>query len=892
MTIKKDLQLNGLWTYRDTYSNKPEGAMLEADNVNLDKLNIASPRVGFETKFQSAAPVGTSFANMFNYGNKLVVSSITQPSISTDVVSFATLPTMTALTSPAVPPPIGALYHSFAAAGNNLYFTSQSGVMSYNGTGYARQSGVTDPGTPVLSTYISGATTAWTKKQMAYRVLFFTEDSNGRRYVGAPSPRVWIARGDANEFGVYITVRDPSPLLPPNSYMQVYRTKTLPYNDPVGVIDDVATDEMFLVYETKIISGTFSIPVVDFTADSYLGAALYTNTSQEGIQQANDIPPLASVIELYQGRLLFGNVKTPATTVISLVSQLQNNARVSLLYTQVGGAVTTTNFDFYTGSPPSPPSGSTALVQIGTSDDVIIALQQTMDNWAAKMDILNIIRATRETEGAVAQIRVSIDPLYAYLYNKLTIQSADSIAAASFSPPVPTSSPLIATETVNLNRVMYSKADEPEAVPAMNYNDVGDPTEAIIAIKTLRDKAIIVKERSVWKLTGGDPLSFSFQLMDGTTSVVDGRTVQSLANKVYALSLQGIVSISESVQIVSRRITDLLVDKSGEATAWVDEEHGLYIVNPSLSTNSQLIVYNYLNDNYTSWSFADDSVVNNKDSYTPHMGITINSRMVLGVKTTYDYPSYTASIPVLRCQRWLWSSDLAYGDENLYVKYSSITDGVITFIAPTGTAGGSAMSNGISYLAPGVKMYQMSSTGQLTANGGVYQVLSVTVSGGNALVTASVLANPVIADPVQNTDVHYRFFKPSIATMTFWPFIGEGIETYKEFTELAIVSNKPVSGQITATFTTDLNPQSTTYTIASANTVAGWGGFPWGGVPWGGNTIPANRVERLLVPAYSSKAHELNTTITVQSNLQKWEISGISYNFRGIGFTPNNRGDK
>jgi hypothetical protein len=128
--------------------------------------------------------------------------------------------------------------------------------------------------------------------------------------------------------------------------------------------------------------------------------------------------------------------------------------------------------------------------------------------------------------------------------------------------------------------------------------------------------------------------------------------------------------------------------------------------------------------------------------------------------------------------------------------------------------------------------------------------------------------------------------------MPFWPFIGEGMETYKEFAEVAIVSNKPVSGQITATFTTDLNPQSTTYTVSSANTSVGWGGFPWGGVPWGGSSTQSNKVERLLVPAYTSKAHELNTTISVQSNRQKWEMSGISYSFRSIGFTPNNRGDK
>ena len=84
-----------------------------------------------------------------------------------------------------------------------------------------------------------------------------------------------------------------------------------------------ADDSMQLVYEANPTSGQItakSITVVDQTPDSLRGAALYTNATQQGILQANNVPPYALDLCLFQTCMFYANVQTPQQMFLTILA--------------------------------------------------------------------------------------------------------------------------------------------------------------------------------------------------------------------------------------------------------------------------------------------------------------------------------------------------------------------------------------------------------------------------------------------------------------------------------------------------------------------------------------------------------------------------------------------
>jgi hypothetical protein len=102
-----------------------------------------------------------------------------------------------------------------------------------------------------------------------------------------------------------------------NYFVQVYRTRTFTANG-IEILGDTVTpdDEMRLVFEGFPSSVDFSTGFINYF-DEYpeelrnTNANLYTNpTTGEGINQANDIPPIAEDINRFKNVLFFANTKT------------------------------------------------------------------------------------------------------------------------------------------------------------------------------------------------------------------------------------------------------------------------------------------------------------------------------------------------------------------------------------------------------------------------------------------------------------------------------------------------------------------------------------------------------------------------------------------------------
>ena len=110
-----------------------------------------------------------------------------------------------------------------------------------------------------------------------------------------------------------------------------------------------------------------------------------------------------------------------------------------------------------------------------------------------------------------------------------------------------------------VNRVYYSKYQQPEAVPAVNYFDVGSQDKAILRILPLRTSLFVFKEDGLYRISG-DSAPFQLELFDISFNVLAPDSVVVCNNVIYAWTTQGIQSLTEGgASIISRSIDNIVL---------------------------------------------------------------------------------------------------------------------------------------------------------------------------------------------------------------------------------------------------------------------------------------------------------------------------------------------
>jgi len=104
------------------------------------------------------------------------------------------------------------------------------------------------------------------------------------------------------------------------------------------------------------------------------------------------------------------------------------------------------------------------------------------------------------------------------------------------------------------HRVYYSKLLEPEAVPILNYLDVGANDKAILRIFPLRDTLFVFKEDGLYRISG-EVAPFSLSLFDSSCILLAPDSLDVSNNQLYCWTTQGVSIVTESgVNIISRPI--------------------------------------------------------------------------------------------------------------------------------------------------------------------------------------------------------------------------------------------------------------------------------------------------------------------------------------------------
>ena len=125
------------------------------------------------------------------------------------------------------------------------------------------------------------------------------------------------------------------------------------------------------------------------------------------------------------------------------------------------------------------------------------------------------------------------------------------------------------------NRVYYSKVNEPEAVPTINFIDIGSKDEEIKRILALRDNLFVLKDDGVYVISGTSAPDWSVRLIDNTRIIAPDSAVV-LNNQIYCLTEQGIVRITDGgVAIVSKGIENLIDKFTNGVTNYADQTFGI-----------------------------------------------------------------------------------------------------------------------------------------------------------------------------------------------------------------------------------------------------------------------------------------------------------------------------
>lgn len=141
------------------------------------------------------------------------------------------------------------------------------------------------------------------------------------------------------DMGVTVTLDTARTGTSAGDVLEVYRSRQSTTAPPDA--------ELYLVAEHTITISEISaaeVTVIDSVVDVDLGAALYTNPSQEGALRANGIPPRCADIAEYAGSVFFGDARAPHRLLARLVEIAGYETAMTCVADITSGSNTVTNF--------------------------------------------------------------------------------------------------------------------------------------------------------------------------------------------------------------------------------------------------------------------------------------------------------------------------------------------------------------------------------------------------------------------------------------------------------------------------------------------------------------------------------------------------------------------
>jgi hypothetical protein len=593
-----NLKLQGLYTNPNQFSETPKGSLSIADNIVIDKGGIAESRRGFQF-------FGTTFANkinsIFEYQNSLILHSGVNFFRDTGSYNFTQY-------SGNYSQEVGYKIKS-TEANKNIYFSTSSGVVKLAGiSGSIVSAGVPKALDGTGTTTNSATGFLAPGFACTYRLLFGFNDANGNLLLSSPSGRTVILHPSGGAINALVTMTYRVPRnITVNYFYQLYRS--------VQVSNSIEpSDELQLVFEGKVTATDVTnkiITIIDIVPDSLLGTSLYTNPNQEGILNSNDQPPVCNDICTFKNITFFSNTKTKQRLFINLITSMA-----------VGDTITVNNV-VYVGIAGSSPNIQNKEFKVFTggfiSDDIVntvFSLMNTINGYNGNTNINAYYMSTyNDLPGKILlETEIPTDITFRVSFSNQLSWNPKYNGANTYLDSSNDSFP---------NRVYFSKKQQPESVPILNYLDCGSATEPIYRIIPLKDSVFVIKSNSIYRIIGEDETSLRLSLFDNAVNFYAPQSAVLCDSQIYCHTDQGIATISDNgIQIISRPIEDQIIE-SEQVPGFnsdtfsigydVDRKYIMFCKESALDLiPKKAYVYNYFTNAWTTWSVeASASLVPN-----------------------------------------------------------------------------------------------------------------------------------------------------------------------------------------------------------------------------------------------------------------------------------------
>lgn len=288
------------------------GGLRRADNVICSAPGVVTPRPGFALHTTKATAYYPQTVHV--YRDEPVCASWNE-------ASWRLENTSSTLTGNVVPLDHASSRPVMFEARQNLYITSDTGlrkmVTASSNAGDCGLEGYGFNFGPVVAT--GGDAVITDAGQVSHAFVLSVEDANGYRRRSAPIEVVQpvAASATAHYFDFsQAFIYFPSTMAA-GDIIEMYRTRHS------GSSSVAPTAEFYLVAEITLtstdITNGYAVPPNDNTQDAALGAALYTNPSQLGVENAKEPPPAAACAAMYEGCAWYGNTLDKERVFFSLI---------------------------------------------------------------------------------------------------------------------------------------------------------------------------------------------------------------------------------------------------------------------------------------------------------------------------------------------------------------------------------------------------------------------------------------------------------------------------------------------------------------------------------------------------------------------------------------------
>lgn len=562
------------------------------------------------------------------------------------------------------------------------------------------------------------------------------------------------------------------------------------------------------------------------------GIPLYTNPSDgDRTRQPNSLPPGANCIESWKGSLFFGGCyRRDGVDLVHVGTELTANGNLTL--TPTGGSAE--NFTFQRFQNTADAAVIKARVQF-----ICAAINRASTNFIAYYD-----NNTTEAPGSLF-IQCRIPNL------SFTVTASTSAIRSSFEPTLPVNS----TREEAVNRIYWSKQNQPEAVPF--FIDVGLDDKYILNIKRLKDSLIVVKEDGVFGLFG-DPGTgiLSVRELDTTIHGISATGVATLGNKVYAKTDQGVIAITESsVTIISRNQMEPLLKVSDEEFTRdsvmfaSEEDRMLYLCTATSPVDATKTVYAY---NYLTQTWSELG-----ETFAWGITLDVNSAVTSGVLNN-NRLTLATSLQMLRLER----------KNNLLTDWSSLD------VSETVTA----LSNANKDVVLGGDIYPVGSVIQWV-NGGVAKLYRVVSVSG----TTHTLDLPFGGSVSASVTV----FTPIESIIRTAPIDGGDSSIVKQFTKFIMNMRYDALSACTLEFRSDWFEYGEQIEWSKITERRGWGAEQWGRFPWGQGTADAlqyltkpSQIVQTEIPRPLQKSTYIQAQITHSVACEGLFIQQMSFEVR------------